>query len=130
MTFLLLFVVFEVAVNKKSEMFNVAPLAIGFAVFVAVRRSPYRSFSFNLPARPAAWFACAAPRVPPRDGLLDQPHALVWPCVGRYVQRHHRPLGAHVDLLGCAMLRCGARRLHPRPADRCYEPEAVCQCTR
>jgi len=35
MTFLLLFVVFEVAVNKKSEMFNVAPLAIGFAVFVA-----------------------------------------------------------------------------------------------
>ena len=37
MTFLLLFVVFEVAVNKKSEMFNVAPVAIGFAVFVAVR---------------------------------------------------------------------------------------------
>ena len=36
MTFLLLFVVFEVAVNKKSEMFNVAPIAIGFAVFVAV----------------------------------------------------------------------------------------------
>jgi glycerol uptake facilitator-like aquaporin len=35
MTFLLLFVVFETAVNKKSIAKNNAPIAIGFAVFLA-----------------------------------------------------------------------------------------------
>ena len=84
MTFLLLFVVFEVAVNKKSEMFNVAPLAIGFAVFVAVWRA-FGSLCANCAPSRFYLFGMAAPRLPPRDGLLDQSHALVRPRIGRHV---------------------------------------------